>query len=164
MRLAEAHRQEGLLEDALRILRDGLTRQPDSISARLALARTLLEQASFDEALAEADRIDKMAPGTLEVLEIKAQILLLRRGSPGAPGLEMSDAAEMPSGPPAGLASPTLMALYRAQGYAERAESPTARGAADSPAADEPATDLSLLRRLTAFRDAARRRREGLRQ
>lgn len=165
MQLAEAYRQEGLLDDALRILRDGLTREPGSISGRLALARLRLEQTAFDEALAEAERIEELAPDSLEVLELKAQILWLRRASPPAPEARSRQAPEIVAGPSAGLASPTLAALYAAQGYTERAEAlkvqlaaaPEGSGGAESPAADAP-----LLCRLAAFRDAARRRREEL--
>jgi hypothetical protein len=134
-----------------------LTRQPDSIPGRLSLARLLLEQGAFDKALAEADRIEECLPGSLEVLELKAQILLLRRSRQPASGARDGEdvAGERVAAPD--LASPTLAALYAAQGHAGR---PASRSALlpESPGASPP------VERLEAFREAARRRREELRR
>jgi tetratricopeptide (TPR) repeat protein len=162
LRLAEAYRQEGLLEDALRILRDALLCEPGAIDVRLHLARLLAEQGSFDAALAEADRIGAMAPNGLEALELKAQVLALRRGRGRAAVSGESGSPNIPSGPPDGLASPTLAKLYSAQGYADRAkklEAELSGVTGGSRSASRPA----ILDRLAAFRDAARRRREEVR-
>ncbi|MFA5028218.1 MAG: tetratricopeptide repeat protein [Candidatus Methylomirabilota bacterium] len=163
--LAEAYRLEGLLDDAARILQDGLTVNPESLPGRLALARIYLLRGKLDEAFAETDRIEAFSPGALETLELRAEILLRRRGgklSDDTPGAQDTPAVM----PAPGMASPTLLALYAAQGYAGQpvTEDDLRRTEADGRGSARLLIDPDLLRRLSAFREAARRRREGTRQ
>jgi len=144
--LAEAYRSEGLLDDALRILREGLEREPELAAARLALGRLLLERGELDLALAEAARLETLLPGAPEALALRAEILLRRRA--GQPAEAADEEGTVTAAPP--LASPTLAALYLSQGYVERARA--IGGAAAAPEAE-------TLRRLQAFARAARRRR-----
>lgn len=157
--LAEAYRLEGLLDDAGRILREGLAVNPASIPGRLALARLLLLQGKLEEAHGEAERLEVLSPGMLEVLELRTELLLRRRGGESS-GRSTATAKEPPlSGP--SLATPTLQALYAAQGYARRAEAVKDRLQAGSTTRDSVPTAprAMVLERLAAFREAARRRR-----
>jgi len=163
--LAEAYRLEGLLDDAVRILQDGLAINPASLPGRLALARIYLLQGSLEEAFTETDRIEELSPGALETLQLRAEILLRRRG--GRLADDPPRIQDTPAVTPApGVASPTLLALYAAQGYAGQPESGDARRGtdADGRGGARLLIDSDPLRRLSAFREAARRRREGKRQ
>ena len=68
LRLAEAYREEGLFEDAIRICRDGLAKCPTSLRGRLLLGQTLLEQGALGEALVELGRVEREAQGDEEIL------------------------------------------------------------------------------------------------
>ena len=163
--LAEAYRLEGLLDDAARILRDGLAVNPESIPGRLALARIYLLQGNLDGAFAETDRVEEFSPGALEALELRAEILLRRRD--GRLSDDPPRAQNLPAEIPApGLASPTLLALYAAQGYAGQPETGALRWRADADGrgSTQRLIEPGLLGRLAAFREAALRRREGRRQ
>jgi tetratricopeptide (TPR) repeat protein len=152
--LAEAYRHEGMLDDAVRILREGLGREPELLAGRLALGRLLLERGEAEAALREAARIEALAPGAPEALELRAEIMLRRRA-----GTAPAEDASPVEGSPPPLASPTLAALYLSQGYVDRA-----RAIALSGAGAETTPGVETLRRLEALRRAARRRRmEGAR-
>lgn len=156
IQLAEAHRHEGLLDDALRILRAGLARE-ESVPGRMALARLLVERGELDEALVELERVEAAAPGDPEALELRTAILLRRRERP-VRGAEPDPGEGEPQAAPglAGPASPTLAALYAAQGYGERAQAMT-RTQAPSPRVEESRAVTAL----RAFLAAARRSREA---
>jgi hypothetical protein len=93
VRLAEAYRREGLLGDAIRICREGLTRFPASLHGRILLGQSLLEQGETPEALAEFDRVERESSGSPEILA------LLREARPSvAPQhAEADESAETPS-------------------------------------------------------------------
>ena len=63
VRLAEAYRREGLLEDAIRICREGLTRFPTTLRGRIFLGQILLEQGETPEATAELTVWSASLPG-----------------------------------------------------------------------------------------------------
>ena len=70
IRLAEAYRREGLLADAIRICREGLTRCPTSLRGRILLGQSLLEQGAIPLAMAEFDRVEREASGNPEILAL----------------------------------------------------------------------------------------------
>lgn len=70
IRLAEAYRREGLLADAIRICREGLTRCPTSLRGRILLGESLLEQGATPAAMAEFDRVEREASGNPEILAL----------------------------------------------------------------------------------------------
>ena len=70
VRLAEAYRREGLLEDAIRICREGLTRFPTTLRGRILLGQILLEQGETPEATAEFDRVERESSGNPEILAL----------------------------------------------------------------------------------------------
>lgn len=70
IRLAEAYRREGLLADAIRICREGLTRCPASLRGRILLGQSLLEQGATPSAMAEFDRVEREASGNPEILAL----------------------------------------------------------------------------------------------
>jgi hypothetical protein len=70
IRLAEAYRREGLLADAVRICREGLTRCPTSLRGRILLGQSLLDQGAIPSALAEFDRVEREASANPEILAL----------------------------------------------------------------------------------------------
>jgi hypothetical protein len=70
VRLAEAYRREGLLGDAIRICREGLTRFPTSLRGRILLGQILLEQGETPEATAEFDRVERESSENPEILAL----------------------------------------------------------------------------------------------
>jgi tetratricopeptide (TPR) repeat protein len=59
---AEAHRQAGEFDDAIRVCRAGLLQHPDHIPARVTLGRALLALGHYEEAQAELDAVAAAAP------------------------------------------------------------------------------------------------------
>jgi tetratricopeptide (TPR) repeat protein len=55
--LADAYRRAGRARDAIRLCREGLSRSPENTAARLALAKSLLDEGDSDAAMAEAQAI-----------------------------------------------------------------------------------------------------------
>ncbi len=76
--LAEEHRRAGEYEEAIRVCRVGLAQHPRYISARLTLARALIELGAVDEAAAEIDHVLQVAPENLAAERVR-QDLQLRR-------------------------------------------------------------------------------------
>ena len=68
--LADAYRKEGLLDEAIRICRDGLAAHPTYVSGRVVLGRALLEQGALEEAEAEFRRVLELAPDNLLALRL----------------------------------------------------------------------------------------------
>ncbi len=63
--LADLYRKEGMLEEAVRVLTEGLERQPDYMSARVALGKIYLEENKLDNALTEFSLVAKAIPDNL---------------------------------------------------------------------------------------------------
>ncbi len=76
--LADAYRKEGLLEEAIRICRDGLIVHPSYTTARLVLGRALLEQGALEEAKAEFGRVLEQVPDNLLALRLLGDIFVRR--------------------------------------------------------------------------------------
>lgn len=68
IRLAEAHRAEGLVEDAIRICREGLARFPGSAHGRIVLGQCLLDHGAIGEAIVELGRVERESGGDPAIL------------------------------------------------------------------------------------------------
>ena len=133
VRLAEAYRKEGLLEDAVRICRDGLARFPASWSGRLVLGKILLERGAVEEAYEELEHVRREARGRPEILAALEGVLTKSTALGGEtavpvepnavllwPPDETEKAGDSSSRDP--LASATLAKLYASQGDPVKAE------------------------------------------
>lgn len=114
--LAEAYRRVGRLEDAERVLRDGLDRHPGHHSARTSLGRILLLLDRPQEAAAELQRVVDEVPDNL-----LAQRLLDEAAGPSLPPPE-----EPPARTGAAAASPASPGPVEAPGAPVRPASPAA--------------------------------------
>jgi tetratricopeptide (TPR) repeat protein len=72
--LAEEYRRAGQYEEAIEVCRNGLTRHPAYISARVTLGRTLIELNRLEEAEAELTQVLKIAPENLAAIRAQAEI------------------------------------------------------------------------------------------
>jgi tetratricopeptide (TPR) repeat protein len=72
--LAEEYRRAGQFEEAIEACRNGLTRHPAYISARVTLGRALIELDRLDEAEAELAHVLKIAPENLAAIRAQAEI------------------------------------------------------------------------------------------
>lgn len=63
--LAEEYRKEGMLDEAISVLLDGLDRQPGYTSARVALGRLYLEKDMINEARSEFEKVVSAIPDNL---------------------------------------------------------------------------------------------------
>ncbi len=74
--LAEAHRREGLVEDAIRICREGLARFPASLRGRIVLGQCLLDHGAIGEAIVELGRVERESGGDPEILAMLCDVRL----------------------------------------------------------------------------------------
>lgn len=74
--LAEAHRREGLVEDAIRICREGLAKLPTSLRGRIVLGQCLLDQGAIGEAIVELGRVERESGGDPEILALLCEVRL----------------------------------------------------------------------------------------
>lgn len=166
--LADVLRQAGRCEEALTLLEEGLAAHPRAVGALVTLARTLSAAGRTERAAAVASRILEQDPDNLVALEMLGEDER-RRGDPVAAiahyerlvqlepddrhwqlilaGLREQREAEANEGgdPDAGLATLTLVDLYLAQGYRQKAEAMLRRLVASRPA------DAGLRARLSEF-------------
>ncbi|RMG00070.1 MAG: hypothetical protein D6726_11980, partial [Nitrospirae bacterium] len=63
--LAEEYRKEGMFDQAAEVLKKGLERHPNYVTARVALGKTYLEQGKQDEALSEFENVVASVPDNL---------------------------------------------------------------------------------------------------
>jgi predicted Zn-dependent protease len=89
--LAEANRRAGRLEEAERVAREGLRRQPDLLSGRVALALALLDLGRVEEARAELEQVLAAVPDHPVALAAFAE----RAGGAGPDSLEALGDAEI---------------------------------------------------------------------
>lgn len=186
--LADTYRKAGRLDDAIRVCGDGLAVHPTYVATRVVLARALMERGSLEEAEAEFLHVLAQSPENLVVVKFLGDIcakagrgrqardyyeraLRLKPGDPEAQErLAALPTGEGPgaSGPPEGrperdpLASPTLAALYTAQGHTDIAKAIYSYlGRTGTETIVPPAEKGSppLLDMLLAFRKAAHRAR-----
>jgi tetratricopeptide (TPR) repeat protein len=163
IRLADAHRNEGLIEDAIRICREGLARFPSSLRARILLGQSLLDQGAIGEAIVELGRVEREARDNPEILALLCDVRTAgpqwtRRaaetrdagasrvpepagGTMTEPPVLFLDAFGQPAdagpGPDASgvdpLASPTLAGLYADQGDTDAADAIRRQIAPEAP-------------------------------
>ena len=76
IRLAEAHRREGLVTDAIRICREGLAKFPASARGRIVLGQSLLDQGAIGEAIVELGRVERESGGDPEILALLCEVRL----------------------------------------------------------------------------------------
>jgi hypothetical protein len=74
--LAEAHRREGLVEDAIRICREGLAKVQASLRGRIVLGQCLLDQGAIGEAIVELGRVERESGGDPEILALLCEVRL----------------------------------------------------------------------------------------
>ncbi len=74
--LADELRKAGMREEAVQVLRDGLERQPDYMSARVALGKLYLEEDNLEGAIAEFRRVADAIPDNLFAQRKLAEIHL----------------------------------------------------------------------------------------
>jgi hypothetical protein len=72
--LAEAHRREGLVEDAIRICREGLAKLPTSLRGRIVLGQCLLDQGAIGEAIVELGRVERESGGDPAILALLCEV------------------------------------------------------------------------------------------
>lgn len=72
--LAEEYRRAGQAEEAIRVAREGLTRHPGYLSARVTLGRALIEVGELEEARAELQFVAAEAPENLAAVRGLAEI------------------------------------------------------------------------------------------
>jgi predicted Zn-dependent protease len=82
--LAEEYRRAGDYGDAIRVCRAGLAQHPLYLSARITLARALLELNQVREAQLELEEVLRAAPDNMSAIRILAE-LRRRRAEAGAP-------------------------------------------------------------------------------
>lgn len=75
--LADELRKAGMIEEAVRVLQEGLERQPDYMSARVALGKIHLEENNLEGALEEFARVADAIPDNLFAQRKLADIYLL---------------------------------------------------------------------------------------
>jgi tetratricopeptide (TPR) repeat protein len=73
--LAELYRKAGRTRDAVALCREGLTRFPDYTTARLILAKSLLDDGDADGALAEARAILAASPADAAAHRLAGELL-----------------------------------------------------------------------------------------
>lgn len=173
IRLADAHRREGLVEDAIRICREGLARFPSSLRGRILLGQSLLDQGAIGEAIVELGRVERDGRDDPEILALLCEVRVAgprwtRSTAPEADGAAAMEApvlildtpgrpAEETSGPetPRGdpLASPTLAGLYADQGDRATADAMLRQIAPEEEASpEEPAAEAEAPRYLEDLR------------
>jgi tetratricopeptide (TPR) repeat protein len=139
--LAEALRKRGALEEALRVVEEGLGREPNHLPGHLVLSRIRMDQQDWpgaERALRAALEIDSSHPGVLEGMAALADAT--GRGAEGRawrealaaalpvaspteaalPNVEEPDDAEV-SEPSEFVLTESLAVLYRRQGHLEKA-------------------------------------------
>jgi hypothetical protein len=95
VRLAEAHRREGLVDDAIRICREGLAKLPTSLHGRIVLGQCLLDQGAIGEAIVELGRVERESGGDPEILALLCEVRLA--GPQRRPvGADLADAECVP--------------------------------------------------------------------
>jgi thioredoxin-like negative regulator of GroEL len=72
--LAEEYRRVGRFQEAVEVCRRGLERHPAYLSAKVTLARALIELNELDEAQQHLDAVLRMAPENLAAIRARADI------------------------------------------------------------------------------------------
>ncbi len=75
--LAEAYRKAGLLDEAIEIVKEGLTKHPGFIGGRVALARAYFDKGLYQKVLDEMIPVVQEAPDNLAAQKLTAESYLL---------------------------------------------------------------------------------------
>jgi tetratricopeptide (TPR) repeat protein len=89
--LAEAYRKAGRTREAIALCRDGLARFPEDPTARLILAKALIDEEHLEDARAELDAVIASNPGDIEARRLAGELHL--RAGRGAEARRHLDAA-----------------------------------------------------------------------
>lgn len=79
--LAELYRKLGVAEEATKILRDGLTRHPAYVEARLAMARVYLTQGQVEDATREFEEVIRQDTGNFVAFKLLGEIAMQKQDS-----------------------------------------------------------------------------------
>ncbi len=79
--LAELYRKLGVAEEATKILRDGLTRHPAYVEARLAMARVYLTQGQVEDATREFEEVIRQDTGNFVAYKLLGEIAMQKQDS-----------------------------------------------------------------------------------
>lgn len=124
--LAEEYRHAGRFRDAIDVCRAGLRRHPVYLSARVTLARTLLEVGEYDEARRELQYVLQVAPDNGAALQALDEVGRRAAAGPAAvAGLET--AVPPPGTPPPADTGGVASATSRGLGPAPRDDAAIAR-------------------------------------
>jgi tetratricopeptide (TPR) repeat protein len=82
--LADAYRKAGRARDAIALCRDGLTRFPRHATARLVLAKALIDEEQLDEAQRELDALIASSPQDAEAHRLAGELHLRAGRGPDA--------------------------------------------------------------------------------
>jgi tetratricopeptide (TPR) repeat protein len=75
--LAEAYRKAGLVNEAIEIAREGLRVHPNFVGGRVALARALFDNRSYEEVVQELSSVVQDAPDNLVAQRLLAESCLM---------------------------------------------------------------------------------------
>jgi tetratricopeptide (TPR) repeat protein len=98
--LAEEYRRVGRFREAADVCRRGLERHPAYLSAKVTLARALIELNELDEAQQQLDAVLRMAPENLAAIRARADIHRRRGAIPETFDFAAHEAAEKASSAP----------------------------------------------------------------
>ena len=163
IRLAEAHRREGLTDDAIRICREGLVKFPSSLRGRIVLGQSLLDHGAIGEAIVELGRVEREAGGDPEIIALLCEV---RMAAPRARPVEHATApVELASSvardEETGRQAGPEPSVFTLDGEESTAEAPLPGAPQDDPLASatlaglyasqgDPATASAILRRVAA--------------
>jgi tetratricopeptide (TPR) repeat protein len=152
--LAEEYRRLGQFQEAVDVCRRGLERHPAYLSAKVTLARALIELGQLDEAQRELDEVLRIAPENLAAIRARADVHHRRGFLPETYDFDIAQAeAERasPEPPPAEVrVEPTVRA-------APEAVVPVVQ----APVPDHATEELGRLKAFLETIVAERRRREA---
>jgi tetratricopeptide (TPR) repeat protein len=125
--LADLYRKTGRPRDAISLCREGLERYPHYTTARLILAKALLAEDDFDQALAELSAILAVSPNDVQCHRLAAEIHR-RQGRLAVAVEHLETAVRLDAGD---RESRALLGLLRAEAPAENGAGPLGRVLAD---------------------------------
>ncbi len=108
--LADLYRRAGRLTDALACCREGLSRYPRDVEARLTLARALADEGQLDGALAQARAVLELNPRDAQAHRVASEIAR-RQGDINAAVRHLEEVVTLDAGD---RASRTMLGLLRA--------------------------------------------------
>jgi tetratricopeptide (TPR) repeat protein len=110
-----------MVDEAIKVCREGLKHSPDAITGRLVLAKALIKAGNLDQAEDETDYVIDRVPNNTKALELKQQIESLRRGKmPSEPVEEIINEPDVAADEPA-WQTVTMARIYHSQGHEQKA-------------------------------------------